>query len=140
MSWGKGITLVYIAFVVGMLGLVYMAFQQDFDLVADDYYEQEIAYQGRIDQLNNAKDDNQKVSVTSVDGAVQLTFTTAAKDVKIHFFRPSDDTMDFKLEEATVDSKLNIPLTQFSKGKYLAKIEWKNNGKTYFQEDDLFID
>tara|TARA_R110000868_G_scaffold10452_1_gene51316 strand:+ start:443 stop:865 length:423 start_codon:yes stop_codon:yes gene_type:complete len=140
MSWGKGITLVYIAFVVGMLGLVYMAFQQDFDLVADDYYEQEIAYQGRIDQLNNAKDDNQKVSVTSVDGAVQLTFTTAAKDVKIHFFRPSDDTMDFKLEEATVDSKLNIPLTQFSKGKYLAKIEWKNNGKTYFQEDDLFIE
>ena len=140
MSWGKGIALVYIAFVVMMVGMVILAFQQDFDLVADDYYEQEIAYQGRINQLTNARNDSQKVLVSNINGAIQLTFTTAAKDVKIHFFRPSDDTMDFKLEEATVDSKLNIPLTQFSKGKYLAKIEWKNNGKTYFQEDDLFIE
>ena len=108
--------------------------------MADDYYEQEIAYQGRIDQLTNAKDDNQKVKVSNSDGMVQLSFASPAQDVKIHFFRPSDDTMDFKVEEASVDSELNVPIDKFSNGKYLVKVEWKNNGKTYFQEDNLLID
>ena len=140
MGWGWRITIFYGSFVVMMVGMVILAFQQDFDLVADDYYEQEIAYQGRIDQLTNAKDDNQKVFVSSVDGAIQLAFSAPAQDVKIHFFRPSDDTMDFRVAEASVESELNVPITKFSKGKYLAKVQWKANGKTYFQEDNLFID
>ncbi|MGB1317661.1 MAG: FixH family protein, partial [Flavobacteriales bacterium] len=60
MNWGWGISIFYGSFVVFMLGMVTLAFQQDFDLVADDYYEQEIAYQGRIDQMNNAAEDSQK--------------------------------------------------------------------------------
>lgn len=139
MNWGKGIALVYTAFVVGMLGLVYLAVSQDFDLVAEDYYEQEIAYQGRIDQLTNAKDDGQKVIVSEIDGAIRLNFASEANDVKVHFFRPSDDTKDFKLESATVKSDLSVPVTQFSSGKYLVKVEWKANGKTYFQEQDFIV-
>ena len=140
MNWGWRIAIFYGTFVVFMVGMVVLAFQQDFDLVAEDYYEQEIAYQGRIDQLTNAKDDHQKVMVSNSDGMVQLSFASPVQEVKIHFFRPSDDTMDFKVEEASVDSELNVPIDKFSKGKYLVKVEWKNNGKTYFQEDDLFID
>jgi hypothetical protein len=30
-------------------------------------------------------------------------------------------------------------MTQNALGKYLVKVEWKANGKTYFQEDDLFV-
>ena len=140
MNWGWRIAIFYGTFVVFMIGMVVMSFRQDFDLVADDYYEQEIAYQGRIDQLTNAKDDHQKVMVSNSNGMVQLSFASPAQQVKIHFFRPSDDTMDFKVEEASVDSELSVPIDKFSKGKYLVKVEWKDNGKTYFQEDDLFID
>ncbi len=140
MNWGLRIALFYGSFVVFMIALVVMAFREDFDLVADDYYEQEIAYQGRIDQLTNAKDDRQKVMLSSADGMVQLSFASPAQDVNVHFFRPSDETMDHKVEEASVDSNLIVPLDRFSKGKYLVKVQWTANGKTYFQEDDLFID
>lgn len=139
MNWGTRIALFYGSFVVFIMVLVVMAFQQDFDLVADDYYEQEIAYQGRIDQLTNAKDDNQEVTVSEVDGAVRLAFASKADDVKVHFFRPSDDAMDVRLEEAAVDAEISVPSDRFTKGKYLVKVEWKANGKTYFQEDDLFV-
>jgi hypothetical protein len=139
MNWGKGIALAYITFVIGMLGLVYLAVSQDFDLVAEDYYEQEIAYQGRINQMTNAKDDGQKVIVSEIDGAVRLAFASQANDVKVHFFRPSDETKDFRLEEATVDKELSVPSEQFSSGKYLIKVEWKANGKTYFQEQDFIV-
>ncbi len=139
MSWGWRVVFLYGSFVVLMVGMGILAFQQDFDLVADDYYEQEIAFQGRIDQLTNAATDNQKVVVTNTTNTVQLAFENPVLDVKIHFFRPSDDTMDFKLEEAKVDSQMSVSLDRFSKGKYLVKVEWKANGKTYFQEDNLFV-
>jgi hypothetical protein len=140
MSWGWRIVFLYGSFVVLMVGMAVLAFQQDFDLVADDYYEQEIAFQGRIDQLTNAAEDNQKVVIINTANTIQLVFANLVLDAKIHFFRPSDDTMDFKLEEARVDSQMNVSLDRFSKGKYLVKVEWKANGKTYFQEDDLFIE
>lgn len=139
MNWGTRIAIGYGTFVVFILALVVLAFRQDFDLVADDYYEQEIAYQGRIDQLTNAKTDQQKVQVFADAEAVKLSFPSSVTDVKVHFFRPSDDTKDVLLEEAKVDSEISVPATEFIAGKYLVKVEWQANGKTYFQEDDLFL-
>ncbi len=139
MSWGKGIIIFYSSFVVFMVGMVVMAFREDFDLVADDYYEQEIAYQGRIEQLTNASDDEQKVSVLNADGAIELTFPSKATAVNVHFFRPSDEKMDLKVEEAAVDSVLSVPTDQLTRGKYLVKVGWNANGKTYFQEENLFV-
>ncbi len=139
MNWGTRIAIGYGAFVVFIMTLVFMAFRQDFDLVADDYYEQEIAYQDRIDQMENANSDGQKVSITKGEAGYDLTFSEKAESVKVHFFRPSDDTKDVLLEEEAVESVLAIPSSQLIAGKYLVKVEWKANGKTYFQEDDLFV-
>ena len=139
MNWGTRIAISYTVFVVFMIGLVVLAFRQDFDLVSDDYYEQEIAYQGRIDQMTNAKDDGQSVTVSKTDSSCELAFSSAAKDVKVHVFRPSDDTKDILLEESNVESSLSIPADQFIPGKYLLKVEWKVDDKTYFQEQTLFV-
>lgn len=139
MGWGTRIALFYGSFVAFMLFMVYMAVQQNFDLVAEDYYEQEIAYQDRIDQMNNANADGQKVSIKQGDQGYLLAFSDRAEDVKVHFFRPSDETKDLKFEEANVESVLQVPSAQLIAGKYLVKVEWKANGKTYFQENDLFV-
>ena len=139
MNWGTRIAIGYGGFVVFIMALVVMAFQQDFDLVADDYYEQEIAYQGRIDQMENANSDGQKVNITKGNSGYELAFSEKAEEVKVHFFRPSDDTKDVLLEEAAVESVLTVPSNQLIAGKYLVKVEWTANGKTYFQEDDLFV-
>lgn len=140
MNWGKGIALVYITFVIGMLGLVYLAVIQDFDLVAEDYYEQEIAYQGRIDQMTDAQADGQRVQVIQGDHNIQLNFSSLpVTDVAIHFFRPSDETKDFQLNEPTVNATIAVPTSKLSVGKYLIKVEWKANGKTYFQEQDFIV-
>lgn len=139
MGWGTRIALFYGSFVVFILFLVYMAVMQDFDLVADNYYEQEIAYQERIDQITNAKGDGQKVIISRGDEGYELSFSEKAEAVKVHFFRPSDDTKDVLLEEASVESVMAVPSSQLIAGKYLVKVEWKANGKTYFQEENLFV-
>lgn len=140
MNWGTRIAISYGAFVVFMVGLVVLAFQQDFDLVAEDYYEQEIAYQDRIDQMKSAKADGQKVEIVKTDTGYDLTFNSASNDVKIHFFRPSDDTKDILVEEASVASVVSIPSNQLITGKYLVKVEWKVGEEVYFQEQTLFVD
>lgn len=139
MNWGTRIAIGYGAFIVFIMVLVVMAFQQDFDLVADNYYEQEIAYQGRIDQMTNAQDDKQQVDIVKTDSSYELAFASAANDVKVHIFRPSDDTKDIVMEESEVASNLSIPSDQLIAGKYLVKVEWKVDGKTYFQEQTLFV-
>lgn len=139
MNWGTRIAIGYGAFVVFIMALVFMAFRQDFDLVADDYYEQEIAYQGRIDQMTNAQDDKQKVDIVKTDSSYELAFSSTVNDVKVHIFRPSDDTKDIVMEESEVASNLAIPSNQLIPGKYLVKVEWKVDEKTYFQEQTLFV-
>jgi len=52
-SWGYKIVIGYLAFVLGILFLVYKANQQKFDLVTEDYYGEELKYQNIIDQKSN---------------------------------------------------------------------------------------
>ena len=54
MNWGYKIMFVYLLFVVGMLTLVYKCTQQNTELVADNYYDQEVKYQERYNKLQNA--------------------------------------------------------------------------------------
>ena len=53
MNWGKGITIFMLAF-IGFIGsMVYYAFTKNADLVRDDYYENELAFdQSKTDKSN----------------------------------------------------------------------------------------
>ena len=56
MNWGVGIAIVYILFVVGMLTLVFKSRSQKIDLVTENYYQQELAYQEEIDAKQRVED------------------------------------------------------------------------------------
>ena len=53
MNWGVKITLSFIAFVLIMITMVMISMRQDVNLVADDYYKQEIAYESQIERIKN---------------------------------------------------------------------------------------
>ena len=50
LNWGYKILIVYLMFAAGMLTMVYLTTQENRDLVSDNYYEEELAYQEIIDQ------------------------------------------------------------------------------------------
>ena len=52
-SWGHKILFAYLAFVAGIMFLVFKASQEDYDLVTANYYEAELKYQDIIDQKEN---------------------------------------------------------------------------------------
>ena len=49
MNWGYKILFVYIAFIAGILLMVFKSSTQKRDLVTADYYAKELKYQERID-------------------------------------------------------------------------------------------
>jgi hypothetical protein len=53
MSWGKGIILVFVVFVLGIGVLVYRSMTKNIDLVTTNYYEKELKYQEQIDKRND---------------------------------------------------------------------------------------
>ena len=55
MNWGWKICILYSGFALLTLTMVFFAMNQEVFLVSDDYYKQEIEYQGQIDKMENAR-------------------------------------------------------------------------------------
>lgn len=140
-NWGTKIAIFYTSFVLFIIFMVVMAFSQNYDLVTEDYYAQEIAYQGRIDQQTNTNNLAEKVKI-SVDKQELVVKLPGAEDQTfegtINCFRPSDETKDFDVA-ITNASEQKIPLSKFIKGKYLLKMTWQAHGKSFYDEQTIII-
>lgn len=140
MNWGKGITLFLIGFVSFMGFLVYKTFQVDFDLVADDYYAQEIAYQDRIDAQHNLAMQQFEPTVRSTPEGVSIE--VAPNEMRgtgeVYFYDPrgreGDRTFELKLDE---QGAMLVDYRELGAHRYQVKMSWEANGKQYFFETPI---
>jgi len=145
-SWPAGIAIIYILFVVILLALVIFSSYHSVDLVAKDYYEQEIKYQQQIDRINRADSlsapvswhhDKEQRLVT-----IQFPMELIADDVEgnILFFRPSDAKQD-KLMAIRLSSKniQTISTQHLIPGLWKLKIFWQIDQKDFYAEGILVI-
>ncbi|NJL13400.1 MAG: hypothetical protein HC913_10615 [Microscillaceae bacterium] len=91
MNWGYRVTILYLSFVAFMLTMVYMSFQYEVNLVAKDYYKQEMAYQKEIDKMKNVQALEGKVGLEyQKEGQMlRLSLPGGASDGEILFFGPA---------------------------------------------------
>lgn len=140
MNWGLRIIILYSGFVIFMLALVYKCTQQKFDLVAKDYYAQELVYQKVIDGSQNKALLNASINIKQEGGnvLVQLPPSQAGfQNGKVFFYRPSDASKDRTIDFTTVNTIVNQK--QFVQGLYKVKLTWDKNGKHYFDEQSIYI-
>lgn len=144
MNWGWKLTIAMGIFMVGVLAVVFYTMTLDVNLVADDYYQQELAYEEQITRMKNTESLPQKPTFEkSSDGKlIVLTFPVELKPEKgeITLYRPSDFTKDrrfaLKLDEA---NEQGFVLESLQKGLWRAKVLWEADGKAYFQEFVIII-
>jgi hypothetical protein len=147
MNWGNRIIMVLVVFIGGMTYMTYTCMKQtDIQLVANDYYEQEIAYQGIINKENNYKALAQKPQLADnlQENKIMVDFSTlenfAAISGKIFFFRPSQSKLDFNVEiEPGKDGIQWIEKEQLNKGKWLVRLDWEDGQKAYYNEQTLYV-
>jgi len=142
MNWGYRIMFVYIAFVVAMLGMVYVSSRQTNEMQDENYYVKELAYQQVIDGKNNLSQLEEKLSVTDSAGMVKIQIPAAAaqniSEGKIYFLRPSDENKDLRLALKPDANGLQlISGSLLTKGHYTVQLSWKSNNKPYYSEQSF---
>lgn len=144
MSWGIKITVLYTGFVILISSLVIISSSNKSELVAADYYEQELNYQQRIDAMTNEKKLKTTIDYQLLDTCIVLRFPEAgiAEDFKgeVLLFRPSDASQDLKLKLAfDAHGEQSISKRLLHKGIYKMCLSWKNNSTTYYKESIINI-
>lgn len=136
MNWGKGIFIFYSLFVIAILWVVVFSFSVDVNLVSNDYYQQEIAYESQIERIKNTDTLAEKPTIVLKSNFVELTFPANLKPKgTILFFRPSDSSQDRRIAIALgANGKQQVDFSTQEGGKWIAKLTWSQDEKEYYQE------
>lgn len=143
MSWGKKITVLYLAFVALIVTLVVLCFGQKVELETKDYYAQEIKFQDKIDAISNEK--NLATTITHQLQGTQIilnadsSLLTKGLEGTINFYRPSDSSKDMNLKMIFTNNQQIINTSTLIHGVYKMQLSWLSNGTKYFKEDVIFI-
>jgi hypothetical protein len=143
LSWGYKILFGYLLFVAGIVFLVVKASNEKFDLVTNDYYDEELKYQQVIDQASNASALSAPVSVEKTPEELKIIFPDEMKGQKkvidFYLYFPADVKKDFR---KTIDLNENIliqALPAGTKGLYELKLTWTASGVKYYHEQKIFF-
>ena len=139
MHWGWKITAVYVTFVIGMLTLVFKASSERIELVAKDYYAQELAYSERLEAQRNITTLSSKPTITLTADELIITFPDecrAAQECKIELYCPANAAND-KQFDLVMSSPLSIPLNELAKGTYIAKLSFSIGDQAYYLEQAI---
>jgi hypothetical protein len=142
MNWGRGIVISFVLFAVFIGVLTFICVRQDVALVSPDYYKQELAYQQRIDDMQNADDLKEKPGINVIANDLEISFSTftGVEGAQINLFRPSDSRLDrkfnFKVENGLTQ---RFDIGNLPRGKYEARMTWTMNGKQYYLEKTLVL-
>lgn len=140
MSWGIRITVLYVSFMILIVTMVIVSSSSKAELVAKDYYAQELNYQQRITAINNEQGLNESINHELTNGTFVLSFPSENKredfSGELVFFRPSDSSKDVKLKlNFNEEGKQMIDTRSYTKGVYKVCISWHNDGKEFYKEE-----
>lgn len=114
------------------------------DLVEEDYYLKELAFQDQIQKKANAGKLEEKVEVEWTGDGVLVHYPGEGKadavSGTIQLYRPSSAQYDqyFPVLVDSAYQQLLVPDVSVS-GKYLVKINWSDGRSEYFQELTLYL-
>ena len=143
-NWGTGIFIVITMFIMAVGAFLIYTSNMDIKLVEDNYYDKELAYQDRIDKLNNTASLPWKINIVQEPGIIILQFPImkppVAPEGTLLLYRPSDPEKDISVPLQLKDSSRQlIDITGIDKGKWVIKLDWTMDGKEYYYEKEVFI-
>lgn len=145
LNWGVMIAIFYSTFVIVLIGFVFYSTTFKFDLVAEDYYDQEIKYQQQIDKIIRAKSFDKPLEVKNLPGMVMLQYPEEIDHNKlageIYFYRPSDKKLDFRVKVSSDSSNTQfVPTQNIKSGLWKLKVDWAQADSTYYNEFVLVLE
>jgi nitrogen fixation protein FixH len=142
-NWGTGIAALYLGFVAMILLLVSMSIGQKIDLVTEHYYEEELAYQGKIDKKHNAKALGKPLVWEVQEQGIKISYPEnvdeKALSGQVKLYCPSNDKNDRTFSVRSENHAQFIPTSSVPAGNYHLQIDWKHKDQAYYNEDVIVI-
>ncbi len=146
MNWGFRIVMAFVFFVGVLVAMVYISVNQDVSLVAENYYEEELAYEDQIQRIknSNALVEQIEFKLNRQTWLAEFEYPDELKadfvEGKIHLFRPSNAKLDKEyIMLLGKEGVQKIDLKTFSAGLWKVKINWKSKEKEYYKELNLVL-
>lgn len=142
-SWGTGIAIFYIAFVIVMVGMVVYSKSVDNSLVVENYYDEDIRYQQQIDKLENSAHLEKNVEITTADNfdlLIKFPEDIASIEGTVLLYKADDKSKDKKFDiKLDASNQMLIPAGEYRGTKLTLKIDWQGNGVPYYKEKDILL-
>lgn len=142
-SWGYKIIFIYTVFVLGILTMVFLSAKENRDLVSENYYAEEIAYQQVIDQSSKTAALSAPVELIAAPSQliIQLPkeFYGWQTNGEWTLYYAADKERDLTGNIHTKNAKHSVALPTDATGQYLFKMHWKVDNKEYYFEKNIFL-
>lgn len=139
MNWGKGITAALILFIGFIVSLGVILMRQNVDLVADDYYQQEIDYETQISAESNAKKLGAQPSFTQNANYFIVSIPEGKfSKIVMDLHRPNNSDKDQQFDIVGTKMFL-IEKSKLEKGQYRITLRYDFEGKSCQQKTTVFI-
>lgn len=138
MNWGHKLTVGMIAFMLFITYMVYRMASSSVDLVADDYYEDGVEYQQRIEKIKNAEKlgDSLNVGFNSESNELSVAGPSTAQG-KVYFYNAADRKNDFNVDFA--GKSLLVSFAGKPKGVWKVSLDGTDKGVAFFYEKEFLV-
>jgi len=140
MNWGKGIVIAIVLFIGYIMSMVVIMIRTSSDLVEENYYEEGVHFERKIQAIRNSKAIKEKIVINNDGHFLSITFPPevimdSIIEGEIHLYRPENGNLDKHFSfTATGDNTQLIPLEKVMKGNYKLLLSWKTNESDYYVE------
>lgn len=144
LNWGWGIVLAFVLFIGFILYFVVLAMTDnsaDHDLVTDEYYQEELAFQNEIDATTNGLPYAREFQIEKTEEGLLISVPEKLREQNINstlsFYRPSNEHLDFNLAISLSKPHLLIPDDRLLDGRWDIRIQWEQEGTEYLVKKSI---
>jgi nitrogen fixation protein FixH len=143
-SWGTGITISIILFTIISLWIIYFAFNEDVNLVRDDYYEAEVNFDEKLETIKRTDKLDEKLKITTYADRIELKFPDNFDYLNIEgiikLYRPSNRDKDIQVPiKLDSNSTQIINTDKLLSGLWKIQVDWAVYSDKYFNEKILMV-
>lgn len=142
-SWGTGILIFLILFLLACGLFIGFAMRQDVSLVHKDYYEKGVDHSEQMNVEARSAPFQNAVSTSFSSGVLRIdiesSLATQMDSARFHLYRPSGEQHDIQLSFVSSEIPMFIPGNELISGRYILKVYWSSNGLKYELDQAVFI-
>jgi len=145
-NWGTSIVIAIAAFMGFILFFVIkmsVNSKYDHDLVATEYYKNELVFQEEIDKEQNLKLLSEPIQIEQKAEGISIVFPLELKpkDIqgKVFLYRPSNKKMDIEIPLSISSNILFLPKKDLVGGRWDIIIDFTHQGTAYLIKKEIML-